>query len=199
MKAKKIITEDFFIGNLGNDEIPNEILNSYKEYTGTYVDEVTQLDIKADDKIHQTKDGKKLLEDRKCYACFMNVDEPNFISEGIHKIFHNVNDMMWKMDLIDWANHIQFTKYLGKGSHYGWHSDQDDNLNPIGARKLSFVYSLSKKSDYVGGEFQIKTNSGKNYTIKFDLGDFIVFPSKKLHRVKPLKSGTRITMVAWYR
>ena len=134
---------------------------------------------------------------------WLKVSESNFIEVGLRKIVHNVNNMIWHMKLDEeWQADIQFTKYIGKGDHYNWHKDyyKGEELNDgITIRRISVVYCLSKKTDYTGGEFQIKTNNNGIYTTKFDYGDFIVFPSDKDHRVKPLKSGTRITMVGWYK
>lgn len=186
---KKIITDDFFIGNLGDDSLPAQIRKSFEENS------TPECDMVMTDK----RWNDQYIEDRKVTFSYMSVHQPNYITQTVESIFHNVNSLIWNLELTDWQTHIQFTRYEGKGGHYGWHSDQDDKLIPKGTRKLSLVYCLSKKSDYTGGEFQIKTGTGKNYTTKFDEGDFIVFPSQKMHRVKPLKSGKRFTMVAWYR
>lgn len=199
MKYKKIITEDFFIGNLGDVESTNEILNSYIKIFSKNVNDLIEIDrpglIGSD-----TDEGFYVENIRKCYISWMEVSSNNFIEVGLRKTIKNVNDIIWKMKLDDeWQSGIQFTKYIGKGQHYSWHKDYYGEEIHEEIRRISIVYCLSKKSDYIGGEFQIKKSDGKIYTIKFDFGDFIVFPSDKLHRVKPLKSGTRITMVGWYR
>jgi len=201
MKQKRIITEDFFLGNLGDLEATNEILNAYNKTFGKDVNEVLRNDYSA-----AVGGEEKILVDhkiRKCYISWLSVSESNFIEHGLKKILENVNNISWKMNLDHcWSGDIQFTKYIGKGDHYDWHKDYYRELSErdgIKLRRLSIVYCLSKKSDYTGGEFQIRTNNGGVYTSKFDFGDFIVFPSNKLHRVKPLKSGNRITMVGWYK
>ena len=33
---------------------------------------------------------------------------------------------------------------------------------------------------------------------KMDMGYVIIFPSDSLHRVRPIKSGKRISLVGWY-
>jgi PKHD-type hydroxylase len=200
MKRKRIITEDFFLGNLGDLEATKEILDSYHKKIDTKFNEISELDSKGE--IGGTDSGydSKL---RKCSVSWMEPSESNFISIGLEKILNNVNSILWNYDLINqWVGCIQFTKYIGRGEHYSWHKDHYEELDGIGEnefRKISIVYCLSKKSDYIGGEFQIKTSKGETYTTKFDFGDFIVFPSNRLHRVKPLKSGTRVTLVGWYR
>ena len=199
MKHKKIITEDFFIGNLGNIEASNEILSAYEKVFNKEIENIVKSDLPG-----LVGDLDSPIEKiRKCHISWLDVSKSNFIEYGLKKILKNVNGMIWKMNLDDeWESNIQFTKYIGKGDHYNWHKDyyEIDNFdNKKYLRRISIVYCLSKKSDYIGGEFQIKTKKGETYTTKFDFGDFIVFPSDTLHRVKPLKSGTRITMVGWYK
>ena len=185
MKQKRIITEDFFIGNLGTPEATEEIIKRCPEEL--HYDEATVAYHAVPEHIH-----------RKCLTAWLNVEESNFIETGLKKIVNNVNDMIWKFDLKnEWDTNIQFTKYSGGGDHYGWHIDNFQG--DCSDRRLSIVYCLSKKSDYTGGNFQIRKSDKSVYTSKFDYGDFIVFPSNKKHRVLPLKTGNRLTMVGWFR
>ena len=181
---KKIITPDFFIGNLGSPEANKEIL-SFCPSDFNQEALVENFDDKPDHR------------DRKCLLSWLEVSESNeFIETGLKTIIQNVNDMIWKMELNNvWETSIQFAKYEGKGDHFCWHRDTYDDIDCD--RKISVVYCLSKKSDYTGGEFEIKKEDGSVYKIKFDLGDFIVFPSTTLHRVKALRTGKRMTMVGW--
>lgn len=196
MKQKRIVTEDFFIGNLGDVKATDKILNSYKNNFGEEIVNILNSDKKAG--VGNYEYNEKV---RKCHISWLTVSRSNFIEMGLRKIIENVNTMIWNFNLnCEWQTNIQFTKYIGKGEHYDWHKDYyEEATDGITFRRLSIVYCLSEKNDYAGGEFQIKTNNGGIYTTKFDYGDFIVFPSNKLHRVKPLKSGTRITIVGWYR
>ena len=82
--------------------------------------------------------------------------------------------------------------------HYDWHID---HINVNGAlnniRKLSFTYLLdSPEKDYNGGEFQIRTNN-QDQTIDIKKNMIVFFPSNVLHRVKPVLSGTRRSIVGW--
>ena len=195
MKPQRIIKKDFFIGNLGNNNVPDEILQSY--YSTIKSEDVKSL-VDMDANVGNMGVDHKV---RKCKLSWIDSKESNAIETGLRKIIQNVNNIIWKMNLENvWETNIQFTKYIGKGDHYNWHKDYYENAKDlIFLRKISIVYCLSKKTDYNGGEFQIKTSDGGVYTTKFDYGDFIVFPSDRVHRVKPLKDGERITMVGWYR
>lgn len=180
---KKIATPDFFIGNLDSPKANEEIFSCCPP-DFNYGEGLAGNDL-------------PYHKHRKCLVSWLDVDKSNFIETGLKIIIQNANSMIWKMDIENkWESGIQFTKYMGKGDHFAWHQDCYDG-DITEQRKLSVVYCLSKKSDYTGGEFQIKKSDGSTYKIKFDLGDFIVFPSRTLHRVKPLKTGTRMTMVGW--
>ena len=185
MKHKRIITEDYFIGNLGVPEATKEII------------EICPSELEYD----EASVEYSLIPEhssRKCLTTWLNVEESNFIETGLKKIINNVNGMIWNFDVKnEWDGNIQFTKYSVGGDHYGWHIDNFQG--DCSDRRLSIVYSLSKKSDYTGGNFQIRKSDKSVYTSKFDYGDFIVFPSDKYHRVLPLKTGNRLTMVGWFR
>ncbi len=78
------------------------------------------------------------------------------------------------------------------GKHFGGNSEN----NMI--RKLTIVMGLSSAKDYGGGEFQIIFPTKKVKTLKFNVGDVIMFPSTIPHRVRPVKWGRRISLVGWY-
>lgn len=191
MKPFKILTDDYFVGNFGSIEASDQILNSCKK---AFPDDNDLLEGGVS---NNTIDHKV----RKCKTYGIAINEFNFVSKGFEKIIFNVNKMRWNMDLeYEWDARIQYTRYTGKGHFYDWHQDSypDDPNEPSTKRKLTIVYCLSRKTEYTGGEFQVKRKDGTVYTRKFDYGDFIVFPAIQLHRVKPLKSGNRTTLVGWY-
>jgi PKHD-type hydroxylase len=65
---------------------------------------------------------------------------------------------------------------------------------------LSGIITLSDPKDYTGGELEIKTSENKIIKIgKQPRGTMMVFPSFLQHRVKPVTSGTRHTLVMWAR
>lgn len=196
---KKIINNEIFIGNLEDISVDEEIKRAYSDSVSIEIDKISSYDQECSIGPQENKFRNEKI--RKCYVSWLDTSKSNFIENGMRKIIQNVNNMIWNMKLEnEWDGGIQFTKYIEKNDHYAWHKDfyPEDNHIKI-ERKISLVYCLSKKSDYNGGEFQIKLSDGSNFSTKFDCGDFIVFPSNKLHRVKPLRSGTRITMVGWYR
>ena len=103
------------------------------------------------------------------------------------------NKEMWDFDIWGYHDTLQYTKYYGDGGHYDWHADLGPGLSN---RKLSVVLQLSDPNEYEGGELQI--NPGGNIlTVPKELGLICFFPSFLLHRVTPLTSGVRNTLVTW--
>lgn len=189
--TKRVEDSEFFLGNLGNETVNNSILTAIAN---------------AEPNFHPTirSDLHSATIYRDCLTSWLAVKTVNFIETGMRKIVHNVNDALWQLPLDgEWQTDIQLTQYSKVGHHFGWHQDRYDDEDFGGVnrdRKISIVYCLSNLSDYQGGEFQLKKTTPKGIeTFRFDMGDFIVFPSDKWHRVKALKGGTRTTLVGWYR
>ena len=115
----------------------------------------------------------------------------------------------WNFDW-DWSETCQFTKY-SKGQYYGWHSDswekpyEDKGPSTGKIRKLSVTVSLSDPSEYEGGglEFDFRNlDPDKKPNIRkcneiLPKGSLVVFPSFMWHRVRPVTSGTRYSLVIW--
>jgi PKHD-type hydroxylase len=115
----------------------------------------------------------------------------------IDKIMSQVteaNNAIWNFELKSIIDNIQYTEYEGNGGHYDWHLD----IGPgsISHRKISIVIQLSDPDDYVGGDLQIMTGS-EYITIPKGKGNVVIFPSFLLHRVVPLTSGNRKSLVLW--
>jgi len=55
---------------------------------------------------------------------------------------------------------------------------------------------LSEPDTYEGGELRVITEAGEK-TFKLNAGDAVLYPTTKLHEVRPVVSGTRIAVVTW--
>lgn len=94
---------------------------------------------------------------------------------------------------------LQLTRYVAPNGHYDFHLDgtgigyADENGL---VRKLSMVCLLNDKSEFEGGDFEMKIGNDA-YKIDLNKGDVVVFPSYFLHRVSPVTKGTRYSVVAW--
>ena len=158
------------------------------------------------------KDINNMQKKRKSDIVWMN---DRWIYKEIHPYIHEANrNAGWNFEW-DWSESCQFTKY-GVGQYYGWHCDswdkpydKPDDLNSHGKiRKLSVTISLNDPSEYVGGnlEFdfrnQVDWERNKKKAIKSceeirPRGSIIIFPSFVWHRVAPVTSGTRYSLVIW--
>jgi PKHD-type hydroxylase len=110
-----------------------------------------------------------------------------------------VNDNFYRFDLLGF-DHFQYTEYNGAGTKYDYHTDMLFGNNiPHGmelCRKLSFSLILSEASEFEGGDFEIN-NGGEPKILPKQRGDLLAFPSYMLHRVTPVTTGTRYSLVGW--
>jgi PKHD-type hydroxylase len=128
----------------------------------------------------------------------------------------NRENFLYDLRCID-GESMQYTQY-GPGQFYGWHNDSglachykpvtvgnrtegraqdfvEENTELV--RKLSFVLQLSNPDDYEGGNLQLLDESGKSYFAPRKRGCIILFDSRTQHRVLPVKSGLRKSIVGW--
>lgn len=107
-----------------------------------------------------------------------------------------MNHMHFMYD-IDGFDAFQYTKYKPK-QHYNWHFDAFAEYHGF-ERKISATIMLTDPKKYSGGEFQIVPhgNIEKIESVKPPKGTVIFFASWMPHRVAPVKSGVRKSLVAW--
>ena len=136
-----------------------------------------------------------------------------WIYKELHPYIHEANRSAgWNFEW-DRSESCQFTKYK-LNQYYDWHCDswdkpymtnnpQDPTNGKI--RKLSVTVTLSDPKDYKGGELEFdfrnldpdkKANIVKCKEI-LPKGSLVVFPSFVWHRVCPVKSGERNSLVIW--
>jgi PKHD-type hydroxylase len=124
----------------------------------------------------------------------MNQDT-EWIYDKLAYIARNLNGQYYNFDLHGFWEHLQYTVYEGnENGHYDWHIDAGSTDEC--PRKFSIVLQLSDPSEYEGGELQIMI--GKDVTtIEKKKGFLVAFPSYQMHRVTPVTSGIRRTLVVW--
>ena len=137
--------------------------------------------------------------------------DDKWIYRLIHPYIHTANrNAGWNFEW-DFSESCQFTKY-NLNQYYDWHCDswespygeQEKNKNYRGKiRKLSVTCQLTDESEYVGGELEFQFRNREDPTLTVEAteakrkGTIIVFPSYIWHRVKPITSGTRYSLVLW--
>ena len=157
---------------------------------------------------------KNLQRKRKSDLVWLN---DTWIYKEIHPYVQQANIQAgWNFDW-NFSESCQFTKYK-HNQYYDWHCDSwekpynkknknDPNHGKI--RKLSMTCQLSDGSEYQGGELEfdfrnydppMRDEAKDKVQCKEILpkGSIIVFPSFVWHRVKPVTSGTRYSLVVWH-
>ena len=124
------------------------------------------------------------------------------------QLFYSVdlyNKQNWNYDL-DGCDLVQYGTY-SDGGFYDRHVDEEAEIEPINGkylvRKLSMNIWLNDPDEYEGGEFDIEIKNPKSEvryeTLKLSKGSIVIFPSDKWHRVRPVTSGERKSLVTWFR
>ena len=87
---------------------------------------------------------------------------------------------------------FQFTQYK-EGDEYNWHTDGDNVI--FRDRFASIVVQLN--DGYNGGVLEIKNIKGELVPIENKIGTLYIFDSRLLHRVTPVETGVRYSLVNW--
>ena len=98
----------------------------------------------------------------------------------------------WGYDIFGFTDGAQYTVYdatKDEGPHYDWHKDTGPGHHH---RKLSFVILLT--DGFEGGELEVSNYNGN---VLKNTGSAVLFPSINYHRVKPVTSGVRKSLVFW--
>jgi len=143
---------------------------------------------------------------RKSEISFFSRQDSNFwIFDRLNQVIDNINKQFFDFDLYGYET-CQYTvydsSYEGK---YDWHVDinlGDDFLSKSwekSTRKLSIVLLLNEpEKDFTGGELEIHFGKEeKSLTLPMQKGTIMSFPSFMAHRVKPVLSGVRKSLVIW--
>jgi PKHD-type hydroxylase len=140
-------------------------------------------------------DTKRLnLKSRKSNVFFYDysLDFPNLNEKLINIFKKEVNVKGYEIDFTN--NMFQFTEYTTDG-YYNWHEDSAEGVYQ--ERYCSMVIQLN--DEYTGGELQIKDKDDNEITLEKGVGNLFIFYSHLTHRVKPIISGTRYSLVNWFK
>lgn len=129
-------------------------------------------------------------------------DDTGWIFDRLASLAERVNET-YRFELTGFSEDLQFTTYDRPGSFYTWHQDGLDG--PVATRKLSLVVQLSDPTDYEGSDLELlevvedyPADEGAAWHAKTRRrGAAIAFPAFEYHRVTPLRSGTRHSLVCW--
>lgn len=162
------------------------------EFVDLICRDLSKLDDQAEESSFGYQSSNKAIRDSQVVW----VNENNWLSGflmhyiNIHNKYNYGYDLSGGLD----ASSIQYSQY-GPGGHYTWHTDVSPPDKPL--RKLSFTLQLSNEEEYEGGELQFITPDRQMFSAPKERGTLISFKSDLLHRVRPVKSGMRKSIVGW--
>ena len=132
---------------------------------------------------------------------FVNCNpDTQWIYDKLNWVIGTVNDRWYNFNLNGYSTYQYGTYDSDQAAQYNWH--MDTFFGPIvekfsaehETRKLSL--SLSLNDEFEGGEFQMNLG-GNPETIEMKRGRILLFPSFLIHRVTPVTSGIRKSLVVW--
>ena len=122
-----------------------------------------------------------------------------WVMEELEHLIHVANRNAFGVDVTKLFE-LQFTEYSGEDKgHYDWHNDVNWDDSKTTHRKLSVIVQLSDPKEYEGGKFEMQTlhlEAPSEGTLKKQ-GTVLVFPSFLQHKVNPITSGFRHSLVGW--
>jgi PKHD-type hydroxylase len=115
------------------------------------------------------------------------------VFEGFNSFFFN--HTVTKNIVIPVSIPRVFINRYEEGCYYKPHVD----LAFINQRRtdFSFTVSLTKPSDYEGGELRILHDDGNYRSFKPELGHIVLYSTGALHEVTEITKGSRMAIVGW--
>lgn len=124
-------------------------------------------------------------------------DEFEWVYDRVINVTLDANAQAWGFEHVEEAESIQISTYSGDvAGYYNWHADtsMSGDTAAIRNRILSASVQLSAPDQYTGGELEVRGNAPAAVT----QGAMIVFPSYLLHKVHPVETGKRVSLVMWF-
>ena len=119
----------------------------------------------------------------------------SWLYKKLGDLVNEANQSLWNFDLFGMAEDVQLTEYWAEDQgHYDWHTDVGSGKTSL--RKISITIQVSAPEDYTGGTLQFLSRRKPQNAQKV-AGAAYVFPSYLLHRVSPIESGVRRSIVVW--
>lgn len=129
-------------------------------------------------------------------------DDSDWIFERLAAAAARANDV-YRFELAGFTEDLQFTTYGDRGAFYTWHQDGLDGA--VAGRKLSLVVQLTDPSTYEGSTLEFldvvedyaEADREVWHARARRRGTVVAFPAFEYHRVTPLVSGIRHSLVCW--
>jgi PKHD-type hydroxylase len=145
------------------------------------------------------KESKRYVDSPAIFKKVNTIVVENKDMDGLLDKFYDmtesINDEYFGFD-IKKPKSFNLNSYEKHNNEYPYHLDKNccGSMNDI---KLTSILNISL-DPYQGGEFEFFTGKDERVTNVDITGSLLVFPSFLYHRVKPVTSGKRITISAWF-
>ncbi len=147
-----------------------------------------------DSRVNVSGVAKDYNELRKSRVMFIDaLKENKLIYNRLAEACLQVNMNRFKFDLTGFQTKLQLATY-GPEDFFEWHMDY--GVGDVSNRKLSITVQLSDPADYADGDLQFMINH-QAFSAPKEAGTAIIFPSYAMHRVLPVASGRRQSIVGW--
>ena len=103
---------------------------------------------------------------------------------------HNQKGFRYQIATVNEINHLHYDP----GGHYDWHQDVlwDSNMH----RKFTVIIQLSDPDTYTGGDFLFRDAVLPLDGLR-EKGSALIFPSLLYHKITPVETGVRDSIVSW--
>mgnify|MGYP001366766944 FL=1 len=175
--------------------------------------EDSNLDLENSTLALQTRKNRDTSNDNKVRSSKNGwIESPNLF-KFLNTMCLDINRLAeWNLKITG-CEDVQYGVYE-VGDYYDWHVDQDDHLKPYpswkdgksvnfpGCRKISISLMLSGPDEYEGGELDLHFGKPSEFP-RYDSFrpakyEAVLFQSDVWHRVQPVKSGLRKSLVTWF-
>ena len=151
--------------------LSNEECNFLRSLTDVFEEDTSPL-------VSLRRQNKGLYEVDRQYWTFR--EYPHFLLKLHKKLCYYYDEK------INLPHHWHIMKYRNKGDGLGWHAEGRISY-------VSFSINLSDSDEHVGGDFQLKNNP----KLTLNKGDGVSYSGHSTHRVSPLESGIKYSLVCW--
>lgn len=118
----------------------------------------------------------------------------NFIMYSLFKAFDSYKNIFPDCQITKFSQ-IDLLQYESNNYKVGYDYHVDMATS---ATKRILSFSICLNNDFLGGDFEIKTENQINL-YQQNVGDCLIFPSNFMfpHKVHPITKGTRYALIAW--
>jgi PKHD-type hydroxylase len=121
-------------------------------------------------------------------------EEFDWVAQRLARLVGDANRDTFRFALDGFEEQVQLASY-GPGHYYNWHIDRGRGA-VAGRRKLTLSVQLTDPTLYVGGELELNAD-GHPFQAPRNQGALVIFAAHTLHRVAPVVSGNRLSLVSW--